>query len=791
MKDLIDIQEQGSNKQIKDTGRIDLLVILPLVLKNWYWFIICIAVAMFGARWYINHTLPVFRTSGTILVNDREDRSLVDNSELLQGLGLPGGMKNIQNQIMIIKARALIESTLKVLPFEVDYYFKTLRNRLPIYPENPIKIVSDDEIPLPRDIEFSIRFLGDSRFTITSEVDYFDFQRTASFGDSINYKSGSFIVECLNEGWLERNKSRDLFFIINSRLRLTNSYANRLKVDLMSREGSILRISLEGTNSSKDADFINKHIEGFQAISLAKKNTEASRRIQFIDEQLAGVSDSLRLTETNLQQFRSSHRVMDLSAQGQAIINQVSLLENEKARLNLEANYYDYLADYLDKETSGEMPIVPITMGITDPGLTRLVNELAEMQGQLAARGAGEMNPLQRNLEQKVRSTKDALRETLNGLKRANSLARSENAEQINRANAQASALPVTERELLGIERKFKVTDELYTFLLETRSEQEMRKASNRADSEVIDPADARFSILVSPNRAMINLIGLFVGFALPLLVIYLGLLFNKRLKEEDIKRMTEIPVVGYIPRNKEKCTIVVLNSPNSSIAEAFRLIRSRMQFFTKEAKSPVILITSTMPEDGKTFTAINLASAYSLLGKKTVLVGLDLRKPKIFDDFNLSNEKGVSTWLIGKDNLEEIMQDTTFDNLTVISAGPIPPNPSELIAMDKTSELFRLLKAHFDYIVIDSSPIGLVSDTLHLTSISDACLLVVRPGKTKRDSFESTLNELYTSKTKGVSLIINDIQADSKHYGYGDKYGYTGENPRSGKSKLIRKQNK
>ncbi|MCE5226780.1 MAG: hypothetical protein LLG05_13110, partial [Porphyromonadaceae bacterium] len=513
MQKLIEIHEERPSIQ-KDTGGIDLLVILPLVLKNWYWFIISLVIAMFGARWYINHTMPVYRTSATILVNDREDRSIVDNSELLQGLGLPGGMKNIQNQIMIINSRALIESTLKLLPFETEFYYKTLRNRLPIYPENPIKVVSDNEIPLPKDTEFCIKFLGDSRFTILSESDYFDFQRTASFGDSINYRGGSFIIECLDDGWLQRNSNRDLFFIINSRLRLTNSYASRLEVALVSREGSIVRISLEGTNSSKDVDFINKHVEGFQAISLAKKNTEATRRIEFIDEQLEGVSDSLKLTETNLQQFRSSHRVMDLSAQGQAIIDQVSLLENEKARLNLEANYYDYLADYLEKEASGEMPIVPITMGITDPGLTKLVNELADMQVQLAAKGAGEKNPLQRNLEQRVRSTKDALRETLNGLKRANSLARSENAEQINRANAQASALPVTERELLGIERKFKVTDELYTFLLETRSEQEMRKASNRADSEVIDPADARFSTLVSPNKAIINLLGLFGGFA-------------------------------------------------------------------------------------------------------------------------------------------------------------------------------------------------------------------------------------------------------------------------------------
>ena len=542
-----------------------------------------------------------------------------------------------------------------------------------------------------------------------------------------------------------------------------------------------------GTNPRKDVDFLNKHLEGFQAISLNKKNAEANRRIQFIEDQLVGVSDSLSITENRLQQFRSSHRVMDLSAQGQSIIGQVTLLENERARLNLEANYYDYLSDYLAKDASGEVPIVPITMGITDPGLTRIVEELAELQSQLSITGAGERNPLQRNLEQRVRSSKDALRETLNGLRRANSLARSENQEQINIANAQASALPVTERQLLGIERKFRLNDELYTFLLETRAEQEMQKASNKADSEIIDPADARFSSVVSPNRMKLMLMAIFGGFALPLSLIFLGFLFNKRLKEEDIRRMTDIPVVGNIPHNTDKVSIVVFDIPNSAIAESFRLLRSRMQFFTKDTISPVLLVTSSMPEDGKTFASINLASVYSLLNKKTVLVGFDLRKPKIFQDFGLSNEKGVSTWLIGQDKIQDIIQTTRFENLSVISSGPIPPNPSELTALGKTEELFRFLRERYDYIIVDTSPIGLVSDTYHLASMADTVLLVVRPGKTLRELFYRTLMEIRSSGTKGVGLLVNDLQAGSGHYGYGEKYGYTTDKKKL-KKRLLNK---
>jgi tyrosine-protein kinase Etk/Wzc len=773
--------------QARETKKNDLQVFLPLILKSWYWFVITLVIALFFVRFYIDHTMPFYRTSASILINETGERSFVDNSEILQGLGLPGGMRNVQNQVMILSSIALTENTLKELPFEVEYYFRTIRTTLPIYPETPVMVISDADLPLPKDTEFYIEFLGNNKINIVCESDYYPFRKTSAFGEDIAVPGGSFRLECGNEEWVKLNQDRTLYFTIHSRRNLVNYFVHRINIELVSRDGTVLRVSMIGTNPEKDVDFLNKHLEGFQAISLNKKNAEANRRIQFIDDQLIGVSDSLSITESRLQQFRSSHRVMDLSAQGQSIIGQVTLLENERARLNLEANYYDYLADYLAKDASGEIPIVPITMGITDPGLTRIVEELAGLQGQMAITGAGERNPLQRNLEQRVRTAKSALRETLNGLKRANSLARSENQEQVNKANAQASALPVTERQLLGIERKFRLNDELYTFLLETRAEQEMQKASNRADSEIIDPADARFSTVVSPNRTRLMLMAVFAGFAIPLSLIFLSFLFNNKLKEEDIREMTDIPVVGNIPHNPEKISTVVFDNPNSVIAESFRLLRSRMQFFTKEEKSPVILVTSSMPGDGKTFSSINLASVYSLLNKKTVLVGFDLRKPMIYHDFDLTNEKGVSTWLIGKDKIQDIIQMTRFENLSIISAGPIPPNPSELTALGKTEELFNYLKERFEYIIVDSSPIGVVSDTYHLASMADSVLLIVRPGKTPKEWFSNTLREIRSSGTKGVGLLINDTHGGGGQYGYGEKYGYITGNGRS-KKRLLRK---
>lgn len=774
---------------------LDPQLMLKLIVKYWYIFILSILIALLGARLFITHTMPVYMSSTTILVNEvGGERTIANNEDLLQGLGLSGGMRNLENQIMILKSRALTEQALKELPFDIEFYQKTFRHKISIYPYYPIKIFFDGATSLPKDTEFTIEIGGENNFTIRSGSKYYNLSRTARFGENIDIPGGNFRVEVRDTGWIRLNIGKELSFVINSPQKLVNYFNNRLEVELLSRTGSILKVSLSGTNPTRDVDFLNMLAEVFQAISLDKKNNEAIRRIQFIDDQLIGISDSLSLTESRLQQFRSSHRVMDLSAQGQAIIEQVTILENEKARLNLEANYYDYLADYLAKDVSGELPIVPITMGITDPGLTRLVTELADLQGQLSAKRTGELNPLQNLLVQRVNSTKDALLETLNGLRRANSLARSENQDQINRVNSQASALPVTERQLLGIERKFRLNNEMYTFLLQTRAEQQMQKASNSADSEVVDPADRRYSSLISPKKNIIYLLSLILGFGIPMMLLFLNFIFNRKLREEDIPKLTLLPVLGYVPHAQEKKNRIVIDFPNSSIAEAFRLMRSKMEFFTKDSTSPVILVTSSMPAEGKTFTAINLASVYSILGKKTVLVGYDLRKPKIHTDFNIENDRGVTTYLIGKNTFDEITQKTSYENLTVIPSGPVPPNPAELTALGKTIELIKLLRSNYDVIIIDSSPIGLVSDTFPLVSEADACLLVVRPGTTIKNILESTLMEIGVNGTKSLSLVINDIKTTNKFYRYGHRYGYINDELYSKKSfwaKLLRLRKK
>jgi capsular exopolysaccharide synthesis family protein len=765
-------QLAGSSKRPQQEDVFDLKKIYYLIVSNWYYFLIVLLLALICAFLYNTYTLPTYRVSTTLLIDEEKKGGLMENYQYPGGYSTGGQMKNLDNQIMVLSSKTLIERTLDELPFDIEYYHSGLFNKIALYPYHPIKIVPETADSLPCDVEFKFKYLGNNMFNLDAESkDTFSLHTPSSFDRIIKFQGGSFRIANESNDWPAVNKNRKIYFMSHSRDKLVESYCNRLKVVPASRKGTIVSISLDGTNKTMDMEFLNKLTEIFLSNSLDKKNQEAIRTIQFIDDQLIGISDSLVITENKLQQFRSTHRVMDLSAQGQVIIDQAMSLENEKARIEIESNYYAYLADYLAKDNIGEVPIAPATMGITDPGLTNLVADLANLQGQLYSKSLGEKNPLQSQLAQRVRNTKEALRETLNGVIRANNLARNENLAQIRTVNAQATALPVTERQLLGIERKFKLNDELYTFLLEKRAVAQIQKASNTPDNEIVDPSRPDFGP-VKPKTKLIYFLALIAGIGIPFLWISIADYLNNKVREdEDIKNIADVPITGHIPHSPLKKNTVVLEEPGSYTAEAFRSLRSRMQFFTKEAKAPVILITSTMPEEGKTFTVINLASVYSLIGKKTVIVGFDLRKPKIYSDFGLGNEQGVSTWLIGKDGLHDVIKETPYENLFIIPAGPVPPNPSELTALNKTEELLRLLKEMFECIIIDSSPIGTVSDTFHLASLADTVILIVRQNMTLKDLLDNTVKELKISDIKSISIVVNDLGPRYKPYG---KYAYS-----------------
>jgi tyrosine-protein kinase Etk/Wzc len=751
---------------------IDVVKILFLMLSNWYWFMLALGITV-GAAWlYKKFTLPTWKVTATVLIEeDQKNKSIIGSEKLLEGFGVRPGMQNLDNQLLILTSWTVIEKTLAELPFDVEYYHHGRVNKADLYPFSPIKVNYDKSGKIPKDIEFKFNMLNTKTFSLSAHNDLFNFETQASFGDTIVINGGKMIIERAQEG-LTGEIDRSLYFVLNSRDNLVENYRSRLKAAPSSKEGTIIILSLEGTNKVKDVDFMNKLIDVFLNNNLERKNNEAVRTVNFIDEQLMGISDSLKTTEDKLQKFKSANKVMDLSAQGAQIITQAMTLENEKARLVIESNYYDYLADYLSKDVSAELPVSPATMGITDAGLTKLVLELADLQGEYFSKSIGEKNPMQTQIYQRLLNIRQALNETLKGVRMANSIALKENSSQISLMNASAVNLPKTERELLGFEREFKLNDVLYSFLLEKKAESQIQKASNSPDNEIVDrPRPGMHP--VAPKSMIMYLFAMMGGLGIPFVVILVIQALNNTIKdEEDLYAITDLPIAGYIPHNNLETHAAVRDKPSSEIAESYRSLRSRIKFFTKEIKSPVILVTSSMAEEGKTFTAINLASVYSLMDKKTILIGFDLRRPKVCSELGISNESGVSTWFVEDISIDKLIVKTKYNNLDLLPSGTIPPNPAELIASEKTPELISELRKRYDYIIIDSAPIGTVSDSITLATMADATLILVRHGKTIGPLLSNTLLEVEANGIKGLSLLVNDIRYGKMKYRYYSRYG-------------------
>jgi capsular exopolysaccharide synthesis family protein len=442
----------------------------------------------------------------------------------------------------------------------------------------------------------------------------------------------------------------------------------------------------------------------------------------------------------------------------------------------MQRKYYDEIKDYFEKNRDMSDLIAPSSMDIQDPLLNQLINELITLNSQRSnlLNQGNTKNLFLNNIEIQIANLKKTILESINNNAATTNIAIQDIENRTARIANEMSRLPTTERQLFGIERKFKLNDAIYTFLLQKRSEAQIARASNSPDYEVIDPARHITTSTIYPKKTLNYLLGIFGGLAVPFIIIVLGDFLNMKISsKKEVESLTQIPIIGHVFHNDSKIKIVVNESTNSPISESFRSIRTNLQFYAKGNEKQVLLITSSYSGEGKSFVAQNLASVFALFGKKTLLIGFDLRRPKLYQDFSLSNNIGMSTALINKSSVAEIIQATSLKNLDFISAGPIPPNPLELIASEKTEVVFNELKKIYDYIIIDSPPVGVVSDAYLLMKYSDVNLFVLRQGYTNKEAFSTNIKQILQKAVPHVSIIINDVNARGMSYDYGYEYTY------------------
>ncbi|MRR23264.1 polysaccharide biosynthesis tyrosine autokinase [bacterium] len=539
---------------------------------------------------------------------------------------------------------------------------------------------------------------------------------------------------------------------------------------------SVFTLSYDGYAPQQGADYLNKLMELYIKQGMEWKSRAADNTITFIELQLGLISDSLQVAENKMENFRLNNRFVDLTLEGTLILEKLEKLEGEKNALGLQLQYYKYLMDYLDARDNDESIISPSIMGVTDPALVKLVTEFATVKQKRKeiAFTVKEDLPQTQLMTQQLEDSRNALKENVSSAINQLNLTMKTLDSRIAIVEKDLGRLPGTERSLIGIQRKFDLNNSVYTYLLERRAEAGIAQASQITDNRIIDHAMIQNSTQIRPQTMKNYLVAMLLGLLIPMaLIVIFDLFNNKIIGRHDIERLTKAPIIGYISHSDYHVEDPVAEKPGSTLAESFRAVRTSLAFYTGQTKCPVIAISSPVSGEGKTFVSVNLATIISMMNKKVLIIGLDLRKPRVHAILKAGNGHGMSQYLSNSATFEEVIVSTAIENLWFAPSGPVPPNPAELIGSQKMAEFIARARNEFDTIIIDTPPIGIVTDALLLSQLANVTLFVVRQRYTTRGSV-SLLDEIFRKgEMSNVALLVNDISA-SGYYGYGLRYGYT-----------------
>src|SRR5690554_3522831 len=771
----------------QDEEQIDLKELIFKYLKFWPYIAFCAFLGLFCAFLVNRYATPIYKIDATVVVNDEPAGTLGQDIFESAGLGIP--KSNVENEIGILKSYTLAFEALSALNFNVFYYKDGFIKKTEIYGNSPFLVEADWKHPQLTGGMFSLVKMNDQSFRLGIVEEAFSvyspldphYKTGANQLDNIagDYNFGEWIQGThfrFRISDIAADNGEEIFFHLTDTPSLANHFKNQLQVSPLNKTATILTLSIELNNRRKGEDYLNRLMEVYLDRELVEKNQSAANTVFFIDQQLSGITDSLSFIEDRLENYRSSNNVFNLTEEGSVIFQRVEGLEREKAQINLALRYYKTLIDYLEEEQLEDL-VAPSVIGIQDPLLNALVVSLAELQSErvrLTATFSGE-TPAVRDVNTKIQNTKKTLLENLRSAITNSESALVEINGRIRVAETEVNRLPATERNLLGIQRQFSINENIYVYLLEKRAEAEITRASNSPTNMILDEGRSG-NIPVAPKRSLNYLIGLILGLAIPIGWITVRDFFNNRIQDpKEVEKALRVPLIGLVGVSKSPTNLAIYSNPKSTITESFRNLRANMGFLSPHQSRLVVAISSSISGEGKTFCSINLASIYAISGKKTLLVGLDLRKPKIAGDFNLVNDVGVSTYLSTDRNWKTMVKKSEYENLDILLSGPTPPNPAELLLQDNFVTLLEEIKDNYDVIILDCPPIGLVSETLEIFKYSDLNMMIVRQDYSFKQSIDY-INNLHTKgSVRKLYTIMNGVEANQGYGGYGSygSYGY------------------
>ena len=794
------------NMQEVKEKKVDIQEIFFKYLIHWPWIVGAVILCVIVAWIYLRMVTPVYNISATVLIKDDKKGGASSQLSELENLGLDGmfsSSQNFDNELEVLRSKTLAKEVIQQLNLYVSYMDEDEFPARDMYKISPIQVSltpqEADKLSDPMIVKMALQPQGGIDVVVTvGEIEYqkyFDklpaiFPTNEGTLAFFQVPDSVLIMQERKIGTLDiaEKTIRHITATINRPMTVAKGYCANLSIEPTSKTTSVAVISLKNSSLRRGQDFINTLLEMYNRNTNDDKNVVAQKTAEFIDERIGIISKELGNTEENLETFKRNAGITDLASDAQIALTGNAEYEKKRVENRTQISLIEDLRKYINRN---EYEVLPANIGLQDAALTSSIERYNEMLVERIRllRTSTESNPAIVNLDTSIRAMKVNVSATLDATLQGLLITKNDLDREASRFSRRISDAPGQERQFVSIARQQEIKAGLYLMLLQKREENAITLAATANNARIIDEAIADDNP-ISPKGKMIYLIALVLGVGVPVGIIYLLELTKFKIEgRSDVEKLTSVPIIGDIPLTDEKQgAIAVFENQNNLMSETFRNIRTNLQFMLENDKK-VILVTSTVSGEGKSFISANLAISLSLLGKKVVIVGLDIRKPGLNKVFNIPRkEVGITQYLANPEkNLMDLVQlSDVSKNLYILPGGTVPPNPTELLARDGLDKAIETLKKNFDYVILDTAPVGMVTDTLLIGRVADLSVYVCRADYTHKNEY-TLINELAEKdKLPSLCTVINGLDLKKrkygyyygygkygKYYGYGKRYGY------------------
>ena len=783
------VEERKERTGTHSEEQTNIQEILFRCLIHWPWFVVSLIVCVALAWGYLRLTTPIYNVSATVLIKDEKKGGGANMSSELEKMGLNGfvsSSSNIDNEIEVLSSRTLAREVVSSLGLFVTYMDKDEFPKRELYRTSPVlvSLTPQEADKLPQTMEVNMVLQPTGAMDAQIKVGKKEYRKHFEKLPAVFPTDEGTVAFFANNDTLSPihpesvTKERHITAYINRPFSVAKGYAASLSITPTSKATSVVTVSLKNSNTWRGKDYIDKLLEMYNINANNDKNEVAQKTAEFIDERIGIISKELGSTERDLENFKRSAGITDLTSEAQIALTGNAEYEKKRVENQTQINLVMDLQRYLQ---GTEYEILPANVGLQDAGVAGAIDRYNEMVAERnrLLRTSTESNPAIINLNASIRAMRGNIQTTLDATLKGLEITKADLVREASRYSRRISDAPTQERQFVSIARQQEIKSGLYLMLLQKREENAIVLAAIANNAKIIDEAQAD-GAPISPKRMTIYLVALVFGIGIPVGIIYLiGLTKFKIEGRADVEKLTSLPVIGDIPLADEKTgSIAVFENQNNLMSETFRNVRTNLQFMLENGKN-VILVTSTISGEGKSFISANLAISLSLLGKKVVIVGLDIRKPGLNKVFNIpKKEHGITQFLTNPAiNLMDLVQPSDINkNLYILPGGTVPPNPTELLARDGLEKAVETLKKNFDYVILDTAPVGMVTDTLLIGRVADLSVYVCRADYTRKAEF-TLINELAeNNKLPNLCIAINGLNLQKKKYGYYYGYGKYGK---------------